>query len=143
MIVYFKGNILKSRAARLVVPVNTVGVMGAGLAKVFAEEFPAMLEPYQSWCRSASGGSVGSWQVPNHAQSVVWFASKEHWRNPSRIEWIEQGLKNLKTQIGDGQWTAIPLVGAGLGGLRSFTIKALIEKHFRESRHHCMEVWEL
>ena len=52
MIHYVKGNLLESDAQALVNTVNTVGVMGKGIALQFKEAFPDNYRVYRDACRS-------------------------------------------------------------------------------------------
>ena len=54
MLTYQVGDLLASPAQTLVNPVNTVGVMGAGLALAFAQAYPAILRPYEDACRTGA-----------------------------------------------------------------------------------------
>jgi O-acetyl-ADP-ribose deacetylase (regulator of RNase III) len=54
MITYKEGNILESKAEALVNTVNTVGVMGKGLALQFKKEFPHNFKIYQQACKDKS-----------------------------------------------------------------------------------------
>ena len=127
------GDILTSDAEVLVVPVNTVGVMGAGLAKQVAKRWSDALPSYQAWCRQTkpAGGSIG-W-----SDGWVWFATKEHWRQPSELSWIEKGLRRLvqiaRDERGSIDTIALPLLGCGLGGLNPAHVGALIGATFGPS----------
>ena len=55
---------------------------------------------------------------------LIAFATKMHWSNPSRLEWIKDGLVRLETDLAEGASTAatmspvaIPRIGCGFGGL--------------------------
>lgn len=62
MIHYVKGNLLESDAQALVNTVNTVGVMGKGIALQFREAFPENYRVYRSVClkRTACGRNADS-----------------------------------------------------------------------------------
>jgi O-acetyl-ADP-ribose deacetylase (regulator of RNase III) len=59
---------------------------------------------------------------------IINFATKQHWRQPSRLPWIEQGLATLRQEIQQRgiRSIAIPPLGAGNGGLDWDTVKPLI-----------------
>lgn len=114
-----KGDIFKSSCQTLVCPVNTVGVMGAGLALAFRKRVPGLYTAYQEACRNGELTTSKVWiykdpRVPFH---VLCFASKEHWRNPSKREYVENSLKDLAERHEELGITslAIPPVGCGLG----------------------------
>ena len=51
MISYTKGDLLSSKAQALVNTVNTVGVMGKGIALHFKEAFPSNFSVYAGACK--------------------------------------------------------------------------------------------
>ncbi|WP_404513813.1 macro domain-containing protein [Bradyrhizobium ottawaense] len=58
MIRFTQGNLLDSDAQALVNTVNTVGVMGKGVALMFKEAFPENFTAYEAACRS-DGVQIG------------------------------------------------------------------------------------
>lgn len=103
----------------LVNPVNIVGAMGKGLALQFRERYPEMYQEYKEKCKKGELyiGELHIYRYPDI--EIINFPTKKHWRDPSRIEYIEEGLlaylkeeKNLRGKI-----TAFPMLGTGLGGL--------------------------
>lgn len=123
MIRFTKGNLLESEAEALVNTVNTVGVMGKGVALMFKEAFPQNYRAYRAACKS---GDVGVGHMFVYARDAVvgprWiinFPTKKHWRHPSRMEWIQEGLKDLLRVVNENgiRSVAIPPLGAGNGGL--------------------------
>lgn len=121
------GDLFQSHAQALVNPVNCVGVMGRGLAAEFKRRFPAYFKEYARLCQEGQmqPGRVRLHlcEAPAPLQYIISFPTKEHWRNPSRIEWIEQGLRDLARQIELHalQSVALPALGCGLGGLDYWT----------------------
>ena len=95
MITYVNGNLFKSPAHVLVNTVNTVGVMGKGVAKEFKRLFPDMFKQYRNLCENnkLDIGNLFLYRTEN--KWVLNFPTKKHWRNPSRPEYIEKGLKKL------------------------------------------------
>lgn len=98
----------------LVIPVNTKGACGAGLAKK-AREYRGWEAGYKTWLKAKRryGGSVGAFLTQDFAWLVA--ATKEDWREPSRIEWVDQCLWRL-AQMGPSP-IAIPKLGCGKGQL--------------------------
>src|SRR4051812_45091695 len=94
MIEYVKGDIIASDCEALVNTVNCVGKMGKGLALSFKRQFPEMFKAYKRACdeNSVRTGRMHIWKGE---KTVINFPTKQHWRNPSRMEWIVQGLQDL------------------------------------------------
>lgn len=133
MIKFTTGNLLESNAEALVNTVNTVGVMGKGIALMFKERFPANMEAYARACeeKKVTVGKVfvtetGALLGPRW---IVNFPTKQHWRSPSKLQWIEDGLKDLREFILENNVSsiAIPPLGAGNGGLEWSEVLPKIE----------------
>ncbi len=111
-------DILTSAADALVNTVNTVGVMGKGIALQFKEEFPGKLLITRE--RNKAG----------EEKIIVNFPTKLHWRNPSRYEYIKDGLAELAKAIQEHKIKsiAIPPLGCGNGGLNWEIVKKMIQE---------------
>ncbi len=138
MITFTQGNLIESRAEALVNTVNTLGVMGKGIALMFKEAFPENFKAYEAACRSGDV-KLGTMFVTERTDMfgprwIVNFPTKANWRFPSRIAWIESGLKDLKRVIaGKGiRSIAIPPLGAGNGGLDWNDVRPRIEAAFAD-----------
>ena len=97
MIRYTTGNLLDAPVEALVNTVNTVGVMGKGIALMFKERFPKNMAAYSQACK-ASQVATGRMFVTETgelmgARWIINFPTKQHWRDKSKIEWIEEGLQ--------------------------------------------------
>lgn len=128
-----KLDIFQSQAEVIVNPVNTVGVMGKGLALQFKERYPENFEAYVNACRD--GVNVGEMMCfVERGQKIVNFPTKQDWRNPSEMSYIEDGLDTLVTVIKRNQIKSIamPLLGCGLGGLDGKVVFELIERKLGE-----------
>lgn len=130
MVTYVKGNIFESPAQVLTNPINCVGVMGKGLAKVFASKFPEMEIDYKERCNKGDVkiGSPYLWE--NDQYQVLNFPTKDHWKSSSKLEDIKRGLEALAAnydELGIGT-VAIPALGCGLGGLNWSDVKPIIEE---------------
>lgn len=135
MISYTKGDLLSADVMALVNTVNTVGVMGKGIALHFKERFPQNYAVYVEACRRKElvPGKmlvVREKDLVLGDRIIINFPTKEHWRNPSRYEWIEAGLKDLVRVIADLKITsiAIPPLGCGNGGLDWNMVRPMIEQ---------------
>lgn len=131
---YVTGNILKSKCEALVNPVNTVGVMGAGLAKAFKTNFPKNFGIYKASCDLDLFNIGDLLQVKEDDKLIINFPTKEHYKDPSTEDYIETGLINLRIHIIDRgiKSVALPALGCGLGGLDWIVVKAMIEKELKD-----------
>lgn len=123
--IYYDMDILADSSDGIVIPVNTVGVPGAGLALVWAKKYPGAASLYKTACKSHSFGIgnilvVKTTSIDKPLQHFLCFPTKVHWCNPSRMEYIEAGLPVLAKTCEHLQLVsiAIPALGCGLGGLR-------------------------
>lgn len=136
MIHSITGNLLESPAEALVNTVNTVGVMGKGLALQFREEFPENYRLYREACKRHEL-SVGNMFITEDSsllhgrKLIINFPTKIHWRYPSKYDYISEGLKSLKKEIvlRGLKSVAIPPLGSHNGGLDWHTVRKMI---FRE-----------
>lgn len=102
MIIYTKNNLFKSPAKVLVNTVNTVGVMGKGIALEFKRLYPDMFHQYQRYCENGQLSIGKLWLYKSPTKWILNFPTKQDWRNKSKIEYLEAGLKkNLLKTIND------------------------------------------
>lgn len=131
---YLKGNIFSSSAEVIVNPVNTFGVMGKGLAAEFKRRYPDMFRKYKAFCEQKKF-SVGQLYISREVDyAVLLFPTKKHWRKPSRIEYVEAGLKKFVDTCEEKgiKSIAFPKLGCGYGGLDWNDVRPLMEKYLRE-----------
>jgi O-acetyl-ADP-ribose deacetylase (regulator of RNase III) len=123
MITESDGNLLDADVDALVNTVNTVGVMGKGIALQFRRAYPDMFATYK---RAVKTGEVelGRMQVwptesPTGPRYVINFPTKGHWRAGSRMVDIERGLQDLVRVVRELgiRSLALPPLGCGNGGL--------------------------
>ena len=132
MITFVTGDLLTDTAQALVNTVNTVGVMGKGIALQFKEQFPENFNIYRKACKEGNVaiGRILVTEVSrlDGTKLIVNFPTKTTWRKPSEYEYIERGLQNLKNKIRDLniQSIAIPPLGSHNGGLDWHRVKAMI-----------------
>lgn len=123
------GNLLDDEADVLVNPVNTVGVMGKGLALQFKREFPDNYLAYREACQRGElrPGTVFATKIDGD-RWIVNFPTKRHWRQASRIADIASGLDALTRYLARSPATsiAIPPLGCGHGGLAWPEVRDLI-----------------
>ena len=134
MIEYVRGDLLKSSAQVLVNTINTVGIMGAGIALQFKEQYPEMFQKYQTLCKKKllDVCKLYLWKsTDTSSKEILLFPTKKHWLNLSELHWIEAGLQkfvenyerlNIKS-------IAFPKLGCGNGGLSWHDVKPVMEKY--------------
>jgi O-acetyl-ADP-ribose deacetylase (regulator of RNase III) len=123
MITRVEGDLLAAEVDALVNTVNCVGVMGKGIALQFKRQYPSVYTAYEQACKRGEVRIGQMFVVPTEQLTgprfVINFPTKKHWRAPSKLEYIEQGLVSLKEAIRRHGITsiAIPPLGSGSGGL--------------------------
>lgn len=142
MIEFVKGDIFSQDVEALVNPINCVGVMGKGLALEFKNRYNKNFEIYkiQCNCKLVKIGNMLVTQVSekekgnSNLKYIVNFPTKVHWKNQSKIEYIDLGLKSLENKINELQINsvAIPAIGCGNGGLKFKEVKPLIVSHLKD-----------
>ena len=135
MIQYKKGDLLSADTQALVNTVNTVGVMGKGIALQFKENFPSNNHEYIKACKNKEL-EIGKLLVVKDKnlekeRIIINFPTKKDWKHKSKIEYIDAGLKELVNAIReyDIKSIAIPPLGCGNGGLDWEDVKPLMEKY--------------
>ena len=133
MIQYIEGSIFDSPAQVIVNTVNTVGVMGKGIALSFKQHYPRMFERYRSACEKhqLTIGKLMLIYEPDHW--ILLFPTKENWRNPSKYEYIEKGLRKFVDTYSEKNIRSIafPRLGCGNGALPWDEVKKLMEKYLK------------
>lgn len=114
------GNLFESKCNTIVNTVNCVGVMGKGIALEFKKQYPAMFRDYVNKC---DFGEVkpGKPYVYEDASGmkILNFPTKDHWRSPSRLSYIVDGLDWFIEHYQEYgiESIAFPPLGCGNGGL--------------------------
>jgi O-acetyl-ADP-ribose deacetylase (regulator of RNase III) len=134
--------------------VNCQGLMGAGIAVRFREEYPEMYEEYQKLCNINSvllPGSVQFYMVPaSDSRPDVINLFSQYWKGANaKQEYLEKALLSMDTQIkfytdvvrGLGfsglQWNVgLPLIGGGIGGLQRHNIIHAMQYILSPSEHN-------
>jgi O-acetyl-ADP-ribose deacetylase (regulator of RNase III) len=130
------GDLLEQRVDAIVNTVNTVGVMGRGIALQFKRKWPANAKAYEAACKRNevvpgkmfvfdNGGLV-------EPKFIINFPTKRHWRQPSRMGDIDAGLVDLIALVKrlGIRSIAIPPLGCGNGGLNWNEVRPKIEAAF-------------
>ncbi|MEX0666088.1 MAG: macro domain-containing protein [Acidimicrobiia bacterium] len=132
MIIESHGNLLDADVEALVNTVNTVGIMGKGVALQFRRAFPTMFKDYE---RAAKRGEIRLGQMHvwesdamAHPKWVINFPTKSHWKARSKLSDIEAGLIDLVAVVRSRgiRSIALPPLGCGNGGLAWSNVEPLI-----------------
>lgn len=144
MITFTKGDIFQDSAYYLVNPVNCFGVAGKGLALEFKKRFPKSYQEYHESCqyRQLKPGRISTLEGEENGHLILGFTTKFHWTQPSKLEWIDEGLERLVEtlnvfglgSLNCSKTVAIPALGCGLGGLNWDDVKPLMIKHLSDSQ---------
>lgn len=128
-------NIFDSKFSTLVCPVNCSYAMGAGLAFQFKNRFPGLEKFYKE---SLHHGVLeiarpDIWINPK-GQNVLLFPTKDNWRYPSKLEWIDEGLEYIVTNeerilVGS---ICFPMLGVGCGKLPRDDVLQIMIPHLEE-----------
>jgi O-acetyl-ADP-ribose deacetylase (regulator of RNase III) len=128
-----RGNLLDAEAEALVNTVNTVGVMGKGIALQFKKAYPRMYDAYRRACETGEM-RPGKMQVVQTGQIsgprlIINFPTKRHWRGKSKLSDIEAGLEDLVHVLKEWEVksVAVPPLGCGNGGLDWNVVRPRIE----------------
>jgi O-acetyl-ADP-ribose deacetylase (regulator of RNase III) len=138
MIVPTSGNLLEADVEALVNTVNTVGVMGKGIALQFKQAYPANFQAYRTACQRGEVQPGHMLVVPTrrlaNPRYIINFPTKRHWRGKATIEDIEAGLPALINAVREYGITsiALPPLGCGNGGLSWDDVRPRIEAAFAE-----------
>lgn len=133
MMRFTQGNLLDAKVDALVNTVNTVGVMGKGIALMFKERFPENFVAYAAACKSGQVKTGQMFVQPgmelDGPRWIINFPTKQNWRQPAKIEWIDKGLEALKEVICEKniRSIALPPLGCGNGGLDWDLVRPKIE----------------
>lgn len=136
--IHFKiGDIFQQKTEAYINPVNCVGVMGAGLALQFKKRFPDNFKEYEKVCKNKELiiGKMFIYKTDIYnPKYIINFPTKNHWKDKSKLEYIDIGLISLKSAIEQYNISSIsiPKIGCGLGGLKWIDVKNKIIFHLSE-----------
>lgn len=129
---YTKATVFNTPSQAIVNTVNCLGVMGAGLALEFKLRYPQMYEDYRQKCqqKQVKTGALSTYKTEDNLL-IINFPTKFNWRYPSKMEWLEEGLKYFTQHY--QSWgiksVAFPKLGCEHGGLDWQNVKVLMEKY--------------
>jgi O-acetyl-ADP-ribose deacetylase (regulator of RNase III) len=112
-------------------PCNCVGVSGRGISRQVMDRWPELESQYKWACRNGLRPGMLALHWPTTGPGSLLFPTKDHWRNPSRYEYIQGGLEKLadnweRLEI---QSILIPPLGCGLGRLEWSKVRQMIHTH--------------
>lgn len=128
-----RGNIFDSHCQTIVNTVNCKGVMGKGLALEFALRYEQMAQAFEQACKEGRirPGKLFLWK-----KTTPWilnFPTKDDWKKPSKLEYIEEGLKEFCAiyKAENIRSIAFPQLGTHLGGLDWQSVKKLMYSYLQ------------
>lgn len=131
------GNLLRADTEALVNTVNTVGVMGKGIALQFKKAYPDNFKAYE---RAVKAGDVqlgrvfvySTGKLTENPKYIINFPTKKHWRSRARLSDIREGLVDLVREVErlNIESIAVPPLGCGLGGLDWADVRPMIVEAF-------------
>jgi O-acetyl-ADP-ribose deacetylase (regulator of RNase III) len=134
MMRFAQGNLLDAKVEAVVNTVNTVGVMGKGIALMFKEAFPANFQAYEDACKRKEVRIGRMFVTERRAfegpRWIINFPTKKHWWQPSKMEWIVEDLQDLRRVIREHniRSIALPPLGAGNGQLDWREVRVEIQR---------------
>lgn len=134
MIRYTTGNLLEAKADALVNTVNTVGIMGKGIALMFREAFEENFRAYTAACKQGEVRTGHMFVTERSAllgpRWIINFPTKQDWRTKTRLAWVVDGLADLRRVIVENgiRSIALPPLGCGNGGLDWAEVRPKIEE---------------
>jgi O-acetyl-ADP-ribose deacetylase (regulator of RNase III) len=135
MIKYTETTVFNVKSQTIVNTVNCVGVMGGGLALEFRLRYPDMYEDYINRCQQKQVRVDRPYLYRGYEWPwIMNFATKNHWKYPSKMEWIEQGLTYFVNNYERGQIESIafPKLGCDRGGLNWNDVQKVMEKYLSD-----------
>jgi len=130
------GSLLETNAEALVNTVNTVGIMGKGIALQFKKAFP---DNYDAYRKAAKEGKIKTGcmfiferKSLTNPHFIINFPTKHHWKENSKLEYIKEGLSELVKEVNrlGVKSVAVPPLGCGLGGLNWYKVYSLMKEAF-------------
>lgn len=129
MIRFYQGDILNCSADTITITVNCKGVMGKGLALQAKKQHPTLFNLYKRLCDEGEMKPGEPRLAECDGKKFILFPTKDDWRNPSQMEWIDSGLAIIAKNIDKLGSLALPPLGCGNGGLNFYGVLNLMLKH--------------
>ncbi|MFC2084012.1 type I restriction-modification system subunit M [Bacteroidota bacterium] len=125
-----KGNLFTSKSQTLVNTVNTIGVMGAGIALEFRLRYPDMFQRYKKLCVKNQIQIGKLWIYKTPERWILNFPTKDNWKDDSKIEYLKKGLNKFLCTYKEKGVTSIsfPVLGASHGKIPDdISLKIMLE----------------
>ncbi len=128
------GNLFESNCQTIVNTINCFGVMGKGIALEYKKRFPDMFLRYKELCSKKLIRPGILWLYKGENKWVLNFPTKDHWKNPSKIEYLETGLSKFLITYKDKGIISIafPLLGASNGGINPDVSLEIMQKYLSQ-----------
>ena len=127
----------EARHCAFVIPVNCLGVMGAGLAKDFADRAPTYAADFKRsvafYKDKGLGCHPGEVLPLDTGRGVILFAfTKDHYKDPSQLEWVQLCARNIAVvcRKRNPKLVKVPALGCGLGGLSWDDVRPVLVSEF-------------
>jgi O-acetyl-ADP-ribose deacetylase (regulator of RNase III) len=141
-VVLVTGSLFDSKLQTITNTINCVGAMGKGIALEFKNRFPKLDQDYRQRCAQRKVVTGKPYVFYSYSQQILQFPTKNHWRNPSQIEFIIEGLQYLVEHKKELNITslAIPALGCNNGGLQWKTVYPIMV-HYLEKLEIPVEIY--
>ena len=134
---FVSGDLFAGNYDAIVNTVNCVGVMGKGIALQFKQRYPQNFLQYREAC--GKGRLTPGGLFVTHDDGCPWIlnmATKNHWRYPSRLDWIRTGAWNLATFLAkhpEIHTVGMPKPGCANGGLSWEDVRPILVEALSQS----------
>lgn len=134
-----RGDMFAVQADAYVHTANCVGAMGKGVASVFERRWPEYAASYRARAFEAHPGQLWIDHDNRTDQRIITAFTKQHWRNPSRLEWIELiaiQLRNCDQLLmrESVHVVSMPPLGCGNGRLDWDLVQQMLIDHLEPCR---------
>lgn len=124
-------NMFKTDCQTITIPVNTVGIMGAGLANYVKKRWPFVEAIYKRHCNQKLFKSQLLTIPIEDNKQLLLLPTKNHWSENSNEWLVNRSLEMLARDYENlGIKTlAVPKIACGRGSMDFDEVRALIYKH--------------